>query len=159
MVFILLKLSYKIKELPAKVTIFVRGYMATKNALIIDEDIGILRICSGVLYKEGFNVVTAKTGMSAFEELYQNPFDLIITSLAMKAKNGFTVLGMVRALSPRTPLIVFTANECSVACHFIPLLEPCVFIGKPCSDEMLASFVKGPLINGGNGRERTLQAL
>lgn len=133
--------------------------MATKNALIIDDDIGILRICSGVLYKEGFNVVTAKTGMSAFEELYQNPFDLIITSLAMKAKNGFTVLGMVRALSPRTPLIVFTSNECSVACHFLPLLEPCAFIGKPCSDEILASCVKGPLINGTNGGGRTLEAL
>ena len=133
--------------------------MAAKNALIIDDDISILRICSGVLYKEGFNVVTAKTGMSAFEELYKNPFDLIITSLGMKAKNGFTVLGMVRALSPRTPLIVFATNECSVACHFLPLLEPCAFLGKPCSDEMLASFVKGPLINGNNGRGRTLEAL
>ncbi len=133
--------------------------MATKNALIIDDDVGILRICSGVLNKEGFNVVSAKTGMSAFEELYRTPFDLIITSLGMKAKNGFTVLGMVRALSPRTPLIVFTADECSLACHFLPLLEPCAFIGTPCSDEMFASFVKGPLINGTNGRGRTLQAL
>jgi chemosensory pili system protein ChpA (sensor histidine kinase/response regulator) len=133
--------------------------MAAKNALIIDDDISILRICSGVLYKEGFNVVTAKTGMGAFEELYKNPFDLIITSLGMKAKNGFTVLGMVRALSPRTPLIVFAGNECSVACQFLPLLEPCAFLGKPCSDEMLASFVKGPLINGNNGRGRTLEAL
>ena len=133
--------------------------MATKNALIIDDNMDILRVCSGILYKEGFNVVTAKTGMSAFEELYQNPFDLIIASLAMKAKNGFTVLGMVRALSPRTPLVVFTANECSVACHFLPLLEPCAFISKPCSGEVLASFVKGPLINGTNGRGLTLEAL
>ena len=133
--------------------------MVTKKALIIDDDIGLLRICSGVLYKEGFNVVTAKTGMSAFEELYRNPFDLIITSLAMKGKNGFTVLGMVRALSPRTPLIVFTANGYSVARHFLPLLEPCAFIGRPCSDEMLTSFVKGPLINGTNGSGPTLQAL
>lgn len=133
--------------------------MTTKNVLIIDDDIDILRICSGVLYKEGFNVVTAKTGMSAFEELYQNSFDLIITSLAMKAKNGFTVLGMVRALSPRIPLIVFTTSECSVAYHFLPLLEPCAFIGKPCSGEMLASCVKGPLINGNNGVGRALEAL
>jgi two-component system response regulator HydG len=133
--------------------------MAAKKALVIDDDIGILRICSGVLYKEGFSVVTAKTGMSAFEELYQTHFDLVITSLAMKAKNGFTVLGMVRALSPRTPLVVFTANECTVACQFLPLLEPCAFISKPCSDEMLSSCVKGPLVHGTNGRVRILEAL
>ena len=41
--------------------------MATKKALVIEQEEDILRTCSELLGKEGFNVVTAKSCMSAFE--------------------------------------------------------------------------------------------
>ena len=133
--------------------------MATKKVLVIEKEEDILRICSDILGKEGFNVVTAKSGMSAFENLYQQSFDLVITSLVMKTGMGFTVLGMIRALSPQTPLIIFTDNDSSVAYHFLPFLGTCAFISKPCSGERLVSCVKDPLINGNNGNAHTLKAL
>ncbi len=133
--------------------------MATKKALVIEQEEDILRTCSELLGKEGFNVVTAKSGMSAFENLYQQSFDLVITSLVMKTGMGFTVLGMIRALSPQTPLIIFTDNDSSVAYHFLPFLGTCAFISKPCSGERLVSCVKDPLINGNNGNAHTLKAL
>ena len=133
--------------------------MATKKALVIEQEEDILHICSEILGKEGFNVVTAKSGMSAFENLYQQSFDLVITSLTMRTGTGFTVLGMIKALSPRTPLIIFTDNGDSIAYHFLPLLGTCAFISKPCSGEMLTSCLKSPPINGNNGSARTLKAL
>jgi DNA-binding NtrC family response regulator len=133
--------------------------MATKKALVIDNEERILDICSDLLCKEGFCVETAKSGMSAFKQFHQQSFDLVITSLSMKAGTGFTVLGMIRALSPRTPVIIFTENGYSIAYHFLPLLGTCAFISKPCSDAILASCIKNPSINGNNGNARTLKAL
>ena len=133
--------------------------MATKKALVIDDEERTLDICSVLLRKEGFSVVTAKSGMSVLEKFYQQSFDLVITSLVMKAGTGFTVLGMIRALSPSTPVIVFTDNGCSIAYHFLPLLGTCTFISKPCSGEILAACIKDPLINGNNVSARTLEAL
>ena len=133
--------------------------MATKRALVIETEEDILRICSEILGKEGFNVVTAESGMGAFEQLYQQSFDLVITSLVMKAGMGFTVLGMIRILSPRTPLIIFTDDNSSVAYHFLPFLGTCAFISKPCSSELLVSCIKDPLINGTNGKTHSLEAL
>lgn len=133
--------------------------MATKKALVIDDQEPILHICSELLRKEGFNVVTAKSGMGAFEQFYQQSFDLVITSLAMKAGTGFTVLGMIRALSPRIPVIVVTEEGCSIAYQFLPLLGTCAFISKPCSGDILASCINSPPINGINDSAPILEAL
>ena len=133
--------------------------MATKKALVIEKEEDILRICSELLGKEGFKVVTAKSGMSAFEHLYQQSFDLVITSLVMEAGMGFTVLGMIRTLSPQTPLIIFSDDEGSVVHHFLSFFGTCAFITKPCSGELLVSCIKDPLINGNNGSAHTLEAL
>ena len=132
--------------------------MATKKALVIDDEERILTICSELLGKEGFSVVTATSGMSAFEKFHQQSFDLIITSLVMKTGAGLTVLGMIKTLSPSTPVIIFTDNGCSIAYHFLPLLGTCAFISKPCSGEMLAACIKDPLINGHRRSTHSLEA-
>ena len=55
-------------------------YMATKRALVIDDEEGILHICSELLCKEGFSVVTAMSGIGAFEQFHQKSFNLVISS-------------------------------------------------------------------------------
>ncbi len=124
--------------------------MASKKALLIDDDERVLNTFSSILEGEDYQVITAKNGLSALEKLYPNSFDLIITSLAMKTGKGFTVLGMIKVLSPETPLIVFTDNGCSIASHFLPLLGTCAFITLPCSNDALVSCIRKAPLNGGS---------
>ena len=127
--------------------------LSAKKALLIDDDDTIIARYSSILRKEGYRVVIAKNGMGAFEESCQESFDLIITNLAMKAGKGRTVLGMIKTVFPRVPLIVITNDRCAIAQTFVPLLGTCTFIKKPCSGEVFVSCVRNSL-NGENTNSR-----
>jgi len=119
--------------------------LSAKKALLIDDDDTIIARYSSLLRKEGYGVAIAKNGMDAFEESCQESFDLIITNLAMKAGKGHTVLGMIKALFPRVPLIVITNDRCAIAQTFLPLLGTCTVIKKPCTREVFVSCVRRSL--------------
>jgi DNA-binding NtrC family response regulator len=119
--------------------------LSTKKALLIDDDETHIARYSSLLRKEGYGVVIAKSGMGAFEEFCQESFDLIITNLTMEAGKGRTVLGMIKALFPQIPLIVFTNDRCTIAQTFVPLLGTCTFMKKPCSGELFVSCVRSSL--------------
>ena len=127
--------------------------LSAKKALLIDDDDTIIARYSSILRKEGYRVVIAKNGMGAFEESCQESFDLIITNLAMKAGKGRTVLGMIKTLFPRVPLIVITNDCCAIAQTFVPLLGTCTVIKKPCAGEVFVSCVRNSL-NGENTNSR-----
>ena len=119
--------------------------LSTKKALLIDDDETHIARYASLLRKEGYGVVIAKNGMGAFEEFCQESFDLIITNLTMEAGKGRTVLGMIKALFPQIPLIVFTNDRCTIAQTFVPLLGTCTFMKKPCSGELFVSCVRSSL--------------
>jgi DNA-binding NtrC family response regulator len=137
----------------------VEKHRSTKKALLIDDDERILDSYSSLLRKEGYQVVTAHSGMSAFEEFCQESFDLIITNLAMKAGRGPTILGMIKALFPRVPLIVFTNARCAIAQTFVPLLGTCTFIKKPCSGEILVSCIRNASSSDSTRCQHSLEAV
>ena len=133
--------------------------LSAKKALLIDDDETHIARYSSLLRKEGYGVVIAKNGMGAFEEFSQESFDLIITNLAMEAGKGRTVLGMVKALFPQIPLIVFTSDRCTIAQTFVPLLGTCTFIKKPCSGEVFVSCVRSSLAGESTQSSQSLEVV
>ena len=133
--------------------------LSAKKALLIDDDDTLIARYSSLLRKEGYGVVIAKNGMGAFEEFCQESFDLIITNLAMKAGQGRTVLGMIKTLFPRVPLIVFTNDCCRIAQTFVPLLGTCTFIEKPCSGELFVCCVRGSLTAESTKSSQSIEAV
>ena len=133
--------------------------LSAKKALLIDDDDTTIARYSSILRKEGYRVVIAKNGMGAFEESCQESFDLIITNLAMKAGKGRTVLGMIKTLFPRVPLIVITNDRCAIAQTFVPLLGTCTFIKKPCSGEVFVSCVRNSLTGESTNSRQSLEVV
>ena len=133
--------------------------LSAKKALLIDDDDTLIARYSSLLRKEGYGVVTAKNGMGAFEEFCQESFDLIITNLAMKEGKGRTVLGMIKTLFPRVPLIVITNDRCAIAQTFVPLLGTCTFIKKPCSGEVFVSCVRSSLTGESTNSRQSLEVV
>ena len=118
--------------------------MATKKALLINNDETTLNTYSYLLSEEGYFVVTARNGIRALKAFYHHSFDLVITDLAMNNGGGFTILGVIKVLSPNTPLIVFLNKKSEIARKSVSLLRTCTLIEKPCNYEMFLSFISGP---------------
>jgi two-component system, OmpR family, alkaline phosphatase synthesis response regulator PhoP len=72
--------------------------------LIVDDDADILHLVALYLEKEGFRVVTARTGTQALTLLKANQPDLIILDLMLPGMSGLEVCKKIR-LNPDTAMI------------------------------------------------------
>ncbi len=54
-------------------------------------------------------VLTASSGEEALEKVQDNPFDLVITDLAMPGLNGLELLRWLKKHQPKTQVVIITA--------------------------------------------------
>ena len=84
-----------------------------RRILIVDDDPLLIRALRDTLEDDGHSVIAApggQEGIDAFEKAHRNrkPFSLVITDLGMPHVDGRKVSAAIKALSPRTPVILFT---------------------------------------------------
>ena len=82
-----------------------------KKIMIVDDDPNIRLIFSTTLKREGYEVLTASTGLEALELVLQNKFDLIILDIKMPDMHGLEVLSLIRESGENLPVIICTAFE------------------------------------------------
>ncbi|MEW6108445.1 MAG: HD domain-containing phosphohydrolase [Nitrospirota bacterium] len=76
--------------------------------LVIDDELIIRDICSGVLNNMGFDVYTTGDALYALNYSLSENFDLIITDVRMPRMNGIELMKNVRKAKPFMPFIVIT---------------------------------------------------
>jgi len=119
--------------------------MSDKRILLVDDEENILDTYSSLLSEKGYTVVIADSGRKALDEFLNQPFDLVITDLAMADGNGLTLLEGIKEVSPNTPVIVLTGKRHKIVNEFVSLLGASGLIEKPCSNEIFLSFVRNSL--------------
>ncbi|MBN1397642.1 MAG: response regulator transcription factor [Bacteroidetes bacterium] len=82
-----------------------------KNILVVDDEKDIIDLLSYNLTKEGFAVITARSGHEALERVKQKP-DLIILDVMMPGMNGLQVIQEMKKnkSSASIPVILLTAK-------------------------------------------------
>lgn len=83
---------------------------ADDRVLIVDDDASILGVIAEVLQDDGYNVTTADSGEEAIELLSGEPFALVMSDIRLPGVNGVAVLEHVRAVNPRTNVIMITSH-------------------------------------------------
>lgn len=78
--------------------------------LIIEDDADINDIIKARLSKDGHECTQAWSGSEAALRLESTAFDLVITDLMMPGLSGEGIVGLVRARSASTPIIVVSAR-------------------------------------------------
>ncbi|WP_109485321.1 response regulator [Occallatibacter savannae] len=73
--------------------------------LFVDDDAAMREVMSLILSEEGFEVVTAGSGIEALVELRRTTPDLIISDLHMPGMSGIEFLSVVRRRFPAIPAI------------------------------------------------------
>lgn len=71
--------------------------MKKEKILIIEDDKFLLKLYSGKLRKEGFEVFESLTGKEGFNKIAVDKPDLIILDLILPGKDGFEVLGEIKS--------------------------------------------------------------
>jgi len=81
------------------------------DILAVDDEQVNLLLLSGLLRREGVNVVTARSGYDALKLLGQHDFALILLDVMMPGMDGFTLAERIRAeeITRHIPIIFITA--------------------------------------------------
>ncbi len=79
--------------------------------LVVEDERGIQIALSGVLKKEGYEVLLASSAEEALAILDQEPVDLVLTDLSLgKGPSGMDVLVASKQKRPEAPVIMITAH-------------------------------------------------
>ncbi|NOY06488.1 MAG: response regulator [Chlorobi bacterium] len=68
----------------------------TKRALVVDDEPGILSLCSTLLRRAGYEVVEARNGRQALEIIQEKKPDVIFLDLMMPLMDGFALCEKVK---------------------------------------------------------------
>jgi two-component system response regulator RegX3 len=118
----------------------------TKILVVEDED-SVLDPLELLLNKEGFTVVTAKTGKEALEKFDNAGADLILLDLMIPEVSGTEVCRQVRSKS-QVPIIMLTAKDTEVDKVVGLELGADDYVVKPYSKAELVARIKAVLRRG-----------
>src|SRR5258705_86706 len=118
--------------------------MKTRSArvLVVDDDPAMLRTVERILAPR-HEVRGFSTGEEAIEAVKREPFDVAIVDVRMPGLDGFEVTRAIRALRPRTEVVLVTGSVTDLDDKLVRAIEERAFyfITKPFSKTVLTSLV------------------
>lgn len=85
--------------------------METAHLLAVDDDTDILYTLKAIGKAGGWQVATARDGVSALRHLETSRVDLLLLDYHMPQMDGLTLLGRIRTQWPELPVLVLTVDE------------------------------------------------
>jgi len=85
-------------------------YMSRKKVLLVENNTNDQANMSKVLVESRHHVTTAGDGMSAFQEIVRDHYDLVITELDLPRMNGLDLLRRIKEINKSLPVIIASAN-------------------------------------------------
>jgi len=81
-----------------------------ETVLIVDDEKNYPPIISAVLEEEGFETLTAYSGLEALSVLKNSDVDLVLTDMKMPSLDGIELLERIKQKDPGLPVIMMTAH-------------------------------------------------
>ncbi|MEA1899170.1 MAG: sigma-54 dependent transcriptional regulator [Thermodesulfobacteriota bacterium] len=130
--------------------------MQTQPILVVDDEPDMRIALTHALSHSGYSVESASSGLEALEKFEADEFSLIITDVKMPGMSGIEVLGKVKKMSPKIPVIMITAygtiNDAVEAMQ----QGASDYILKPFSTEILEAAIKKVYINSNSKAQSKL---
>jgi signal transduction histidine kinase len=82
--------------------------VTTGRALVVDDEPEILRLCSRLLTKAGYDVTPAETPAEGLSALRDHPFDLALFDIWLPEMDGFGLMREALALQPDLAVVFMT---------------------------------------------------
>jgi two-component system, NtrC family, response regulator len=110
--------------------------------LIVDDEKNYPLILSAVLAEEGFETLTAHSGLEALELLANSDIDLVLTDMKMPSMDGIDLLERIKQENPNLPVIVMTAHGTVEKAVEAMQKGAYNYILKPFDNDQLIVYVK-----------------
>ncbi len=83
---------------------------STGRLLVVDDEAGMCETLADILQDVGFEVDVAGSGQEAIDCVSRAAYDLVLMDVRMPGLDGVETLFRIRALSPRLPVVLMTAQ-------------------------------------------------
>lgn len=85
--------------------------------LVVDDDKAINRSVCSFLNENGYDALGCVSAEEAFDKLYKNTFDLVISDIMMPGIDGFEFAKTIRSLNSDIPILFMTAKDDMASKH------------------------------------------
>jgi chemosensory pili system protein ChpA (sensor histidine kinase/response regulator) len=128
----------------AAVPVIEREEITLPEVMVVDDSLTVRTITGRLLAREGYQVVTAKDGVDALEQLATLTPRLMVVDLEMPRMDGFDLIRNVRAMPrlARVPIVVVTSRTADKHRSLALSLGADVFLGKPYQEDALLGYVR-----------------
>ncbi len=129
----------------AKPAVVVEEVHRAPSVMVVDDSLTVRKITSRLLARAGYQVLTAKDGVDALEQLAEVLPDVMLLDVEMPRMDGFELTKHLRQDS-RTqdlPIIMITSRTADKHRHYALELGVNEYMGKPFQeDELLANIAR-----------------
>lgn len=118
-----------------------------RSIMVVDDSMTVRRVTQRLLEREGYNVVLAKDGVDALEQLQSARPDLMLVDIEMPRMDGFDLTRNVRG-DERTrdiPIIMITSRSADKHRNYALQLGVNAYFGKPFQEPVLLDAIEGLL--------------
>ncbi len=123
-------------------------HVASKAApavMVVDDSLTVRKITGRLLAREGYEVLTAKDGVDALEQLKERLPDVMLVDIEMPRMDGFELTRNVRGDSrmKSVPIIMITSRTADKHRNYAAELGVNVYLGKPYQEDELLGHIAG----------------
>ena len=79
--------------------------------LVVEDNNELRKSVTAFLSQNGYDAVGAANANDAYDAIYENVFDLIISDIMMPGVDGFELASEIRAINKTVPILVMTALD------------------------------------------------
>ena len=118
-----------------------------RSIMVVDDSMTVRRVTQRLLEREGYNVLLAKDGVDALEQLQDMTPDLMLVDIEMPRMDGFDLTRNVRG-DDRTreiPIIMITSRSADKHRNYALQLGVNAYFGKPFQEQVLLEAITGLL--------------
>ncbi|HEX6829297.1 MAG TPA: response regulator, partial [Burkholderiales bacterium] len=118
---------------------------AAPVVMVVDDSLTVRKITGRLLAREGYQVMTAKDGLDALQQVEETVPDVMLVDIEMPRMDGFDLTRHLRA-GPRTaavPIIMITSRTAEKHRAYAREVGVDVYLGKPYQEEELLQHVAG----------------
>ncbi len=112
---------------------------AARTVMIVDDSITVRKITGRLLEREGYQVITAKDGVDALEQIKETLPDIMLVDIEMPRMDGFDLTRNIRN-NPKTagiPIIIISSRFVEKHRSHAEQLGVNAFLGKPYEEAQL----------------------
>jgi chemosensory pili system protein ChpA (sensor histidine kinase/response regulator) len=123
----------------------IQGLRTHNIVMVVDDSLTVRRVSQRMLLREGYQVVLAKDGIDALEQLQTVTPDVMLVDIEMPRMDGFDLTRNVRsdARTAGIPIIMITSRTADKHRNYAQELGVNGYFGKPYPEQELLEAIAG----------------